>query len=534
LSDQLSKVAEDSARGGFFLISGSIAVEIISAIASIMVANFIGSQLYGQYVLAFVVPQLMLLFADMGINQGIMKFAASLRAINETGQIKQLIKCGMVFKALIGTVIFIVSFVFADYFAAVLLNRPDLAPYIRIASISIVFQVILTTATSAFVGLDKTEYNALATNIQAVAKAIISLLLVLLGLSVAGALMGLVAGYLVAGLAGVAMLLFIIKRELKEEGKSSFWYNIKKLVSYGMPLYISALLTGFILPYQNVILAMFTSDADIGSFKAAQNFVTLITVFSLPITTALLPAFSKLNSTSNSKTGDFFKLATKYTTLLIVPTAVMLMIFSNEIVRVIYGSTFQSAALFLLMYSPLYLLVGIGYLTLSSLFNGLGETRIVFKTTLINVSIFVVLAPLLTSVYSVPGLIVAFLISSTVGTSYGSYIARNRFKIKFANKSTIKIYFVSIVASVPVLLSLYLTPTHVLFNIGPKGFFNLIFGGLLYLFTYATLIPATKIVTLSELEKAAEVITKIKFLNLITKPLIRYQRIVIRFFAGTT
>lgn len=533
MSDQLSEVAEDSARGGFFLVSGSIAVEIVSAIASILVANFLGPQLYGQYVLAFAIPQLVLLFADMGINQGIVRFAASLRARSEIGQIKQLIKCGMIFKALIGTIIFIITFAFAEGFAAVLMSRSDLTSYVRIASISIVFQVILTTSTSAFVGLDRSEYSALATNIQSVAKAIISLLLVLLGLSVVGAVIGLVAGYLIAGLAGAGLLLYIIERELEEEGKSNFWYNIKKLVSYGMPLYISAILTGFILPYQNVILARFVSDADIGSFKAAQNFVTLITVFSLPIATALLPAFSKLNSTSNSKTGEFFRLANKYATMLIVPAAVMLMIFSSEIVRVIYGSTFESAALFLLMYSPLYFLVGVGYLTLSSLFNGIGETRVVFKTTLVNVVIFVVLAPLLTSQYGVPGLVVAFLVANTVGTSYSSYVAKKRFGIKFATKSIIKIYFVASVASVPALLSLHLIPTNPLFNVGPTGFLNLVIGGFLYLATYATLIPASRVVTLSELEKAAEVTAKIRFLNLIARPLIKYQKAVARVFART-
>jgi O-antigen/teichoic acid export membrane protein len=263
---------------------------------------------------------------------------------------------------------------------------------------------------------------------------------------------------------------------------------------------------------------------DVGNFKAAQNFVTLITVLSIPITTALLPAFSKLGSSSNGNTKDFFKFANKYTSLLIVPTAVVIMIFSNEIVKIIYGSTYELASLFLSMYCPLYFLVGIGYLTLSSLFNGLGETRIVLRTTLVNVLISVVLTPLLTKIYGVPGLITAFLISNAGGTSYASYIATRRFKIEFATKSIVKIYSISIIAAAPQLVLLQLSALSMPLKVA--------IGGLFYVFAYATLIPLTKIITLWELEKAAQIVQKTKLLSGLIKPVISYQKVVLSYTLG--
>ena len=519
MSGELSKIAEDSARGGFFLIFGSIIAEIISAIASIIVVRFLGPELYGQYVLALVAPQILFLFADLGISQGLIKFSASLRTTGETEQIPHLIKCGMLFRALIGFIIFIVNFALADYFATIVLNRPDIGPYIRIASSSIIFQVIFATVTSAFVGLDKTEYNAFITNIHAVAKAIISVALVLFGLNVAGAVIGHVASYLIASIAGVSVLFFLMKKHFKTEENGDFTHNLRTLMGYGMPLYASLLLTGFVLPYQNLVLGIFTSDVVVAYFKAVTNFVTLITVLSIPITTALLPAFSKLNMTSNGKTKDFFKLANKYTSMLIVPTAVVIMIFSNEIVRIIYGAEFQHASTFLSLYCPLYFLVGIGYLTLTSLFNGLGETRIVFKTTLINFSILLILTPLLTQVYGAPGLIIAFLMSNTIGTSYGAYIAKSKFKIEFATKPILKIYLVSIIAGIPAILLLQFSTMHELINVAVGGFS--------YLFTYATLIPLAEVVTFSEIEKATEIVQKIKLLKDVIKPLMKYQKTIL-------
>jgi len=523
MSDELLRVAEESARGGFFLILGSILAEIVSAIAAIAVARILGPELYGQYALALVIPQIFFLFADLGINQGLIKFSASLSKQGESGRIMQLIKHGMVFKAALGTVIFVVSFAFADQFAAILLSRQDLGPYIRIGSVAIIFQIALTTSTSAFVGLDKTEYNALTTNIHAVAKALVSLALVLLGFSVAGALWGFVSGYVIAGIIGAMILFYILKRHIgtSVRDSSTFIHNCKTLASYGIPLYVSALLTGFILPYQNLILAAFTSDAQIGNFKAAHNFITLITIVTIPIATALLPAFSKLNSTSNWKTNNFFKLANKYTALLIVPLAVILIIFSTEIVQIVYGSVYQSAPLFLSIYCILFFLVGVGYLTLTSLFNGLGETRITLKTTLITFSIFILLAPFLAQICNVPGLIIAVLISNAVGTSYGSYIARTRFRIGFDTKSMIKIYIVAIISSIPALLLLQLSSM-------PR-FLNVVAGGFLYIFAYVTLIPLVRAVTYSELEKAAHILQRIKPLNHVAKPLLKYEKKILSY-----
>jgi O-antigen/teichoic acid export membrane protein len=521
ISDSFYKIAEDSARSSFFLITGSIVSTIISAVSTILIGRFLGAELYGQYALAIVVPQLLFLFADIGINQGVIKFSASLKSKGEMSQFIPLIKHGLIFKAIIGIMISIASFAFAGHLATYLVNRPEIEPYIRIASISILFQVATTTATSAFVGLDKTQYNALTTNLQAVAKATVSLALVLLGLSVAGAITGFVVGYVISGAVGIAILFTMLHEHSGIEEQTRFAQNLKTLMEYGIPLYISILLTGFVLPYQSLILAQFTTDVDIGNFKAATNFVTLITVLSLPITTALLPAFSKLDSTNQRKIGDFFKLANKYTTLAIVPTTIIVIAFSKEIVLLLYGSTFQSASLFLSIYGLLYLLVGMGYLTINSFLNGLGETRIFLNMTLVNFLIFLTLTPLFTQKLGVPGLIIAFLISNIAGTIYGFYITRTKFGIGYAKKPITKIYVSAIASALPALLMLRFSPL--------PQFISIVAGGTIYLIAYATLIPVLETITFDELETASHILGRIRLLSKLSKPLLDYEKKILNY-----
>ena len=374
---------------------------------------------------------------------------------------------------------------------------------------------MFTTVTSAFVGLDKTEYSALTANIQATAKAVISIALVLLGFSVAGAIIGYVAGYVVAAVIGIAILLLLVRGKQKNKNGNSLSGDIKILIIYGAPLYLSVLLNGFIPLYQNVILAIFTTDADIGNYKAATNFVALMSILAVPITTTLLPAFSKLNHSTNEKVKRFYKLANKYTAMIIIPITFLIIIFSQEIVEVMYGSTYKSAPMFLATYCLLYFLVGIGYLVLPSLYNGLGQTKTTLKMSLITFLILAVLSPILAKTYSVQGLIIAFLTASAAGTTYGLYVAMKVFKIELAIQEQLKIYLNSALSSIPLFLILHFTQLPKLLDIA--------IGGFLYLFIYATLTPLTNTVTLSELRKIMRIMQRIRTLAIIAKPILAYQ-----------
>ena len=520
MADILAKVAEDSARGGFFLISGTVVSTVIMAISSILIGRLLGPEPYGQYTLALVIPQLFYLLTDLGINQGVTKFIATFNTRKETDRIIKVLKYSILLKALVGVGLFTLNYALAETLAQLFLQRTDLTPFLQIASFSILFQAIFTIATSAFVGLDKTEYSALTSNVQAIAKTIISIILVLLGLGVAGAIIGYTLSYGAAAGAGILIIALILRGKKTTKSHRDTQNDLASLVRYGAPLYLSILLTGFTPLFKNFVLANYTTDADIGNYKAALNFATLITTLSIPITTALLPAFSKIDSEATSKIRQFFKHANKYTTLLILPMTVLLMVYSTQAVHIIYGSTYQSASLFLATYCLLYFMVGIGYLTLTSMYNGLGETKTTFTMSLITFSILATLSPTVTAHYGVQGLIGTFLLASLVGTIYGLVKAKRKFTIKFEYQSLAKIYAVSIVSAAPSILITHLA--------SPPELINLVAGATLYLAIYITLTPLTKIITLSELESIKKTTEKIRPLRLTTRPILNYQQKILK------
>jgi O-antigen/teichoic acid export membrane protein len=517
MTEELSQVTEESARGGFFLFSGTALSSIILAVSVVLLGRFLGPDLYGQYNLIIVIPSLLLLFTDLGVKSGITKFVAALRKDGKDTHAATIISHGLLFRIVIGVAVSILSIIFADY-CALLINRPDLSFYIQIASVSIIFQIVVNTVNAGFVGLGQSEYYALTSNVQAIFRTVCQIALVVLGFGITGALIGYISGFVVASALAVVLLFFKYLKPnhfLKsEKSPRDYLTSFKLLTHYGMPVYVSVVLIGFFPLYQQLILAFFASDAAIGNFRAAYNFAMLLTVLLTTISMGLLPAFSKLE-TSPSLVSIFFKRANKYTTLIMVPLTTLVILFSKPIVQVLYGSVYDSAPLFLSLSCLLYFLVGIGYLTLTNVFNGLNKTRLSMKVTLVNFIILIALSPVFAMVWNVVGVIIAYLIAGTVASLYAAFVAVKEIKIRFELKPLFRIYFISAISSLPSIFILVFTSLSSLALLG--------LGAITYLISFITLMPLMRVVNKSELQELTRITESIPVLKIIAKPLFRYQ-----------
>lgn len=141
-------------------------------------------------------------------------------------------------------------------------------------------------------------------------------------------------------------------KSAEEDYGNSFIGNLRLMLGYGIPLYLSSMLLLVGSQLQNILLAYFVSTAQIGNFRAAVNLTSLLTVVVTPILTTLFPAFSKLKPES-VELKSFFNLLVKYVSLLIIPLSVAVIILSPDLVHAVYGAGYQQASLYLAVYATL-------------------------------------------------------------------------------------------------------------------------------------------------------------------------------------
>jgi len=517
LASDPSSFLSSSARGSFFLVVGNVASAIIQAIGVFVVARLLGPEVYGIYTLSLVVPTILFQIADFGVSQGIIKFSASLSVKGERGRIATLIRNGFLFKLSVGLLALCFAVFSSEWLASAVVNRVELASYIRLCSISIILLAISDAVTSAFIGLDRMEYSALIMDVQAAAKALLSITLVILGFGLTGAVLGYVAGGLASALLGSFLLYLKIYKPLNDDGNANLGFreSIRTLVGYGFPIYLSILLVGFIPQIQSIILSIYASNYEIGNFRAAANFITLLSLLITPIATALFPAFSKLDM-DNAEAGRFFSLSIKYVTLILVPAATAAIIFSKPINQLVYGSEYSLAPTYLALYSLIFLLAGFGYQVLNSLFNGANETFTTLKMGLITLSTFILLAPPLTMKFSVQGLITATIICNFAATIYGAKKAKDKFKVQYPWKSLMLIYLTAAISAAPALLTLKLMPTQ-------STIVEFAAAATIYILSYITLLPIIKAINQHEIEEIRTATRKIPIVKPLITLLLKYE-----------
>lgn len=520
MPNDMSRVLEDSARGGFFLTIGSITSTVVSALSLFIVGRILGPELYGLYTISMVIPLLLVLFVNPGMSEGIIKFSTSLQLKGEKNKLGTLLLHSLFLKMVLASIAFLVCFIFSEQLASSIFNRPEISGFVQIASLLIIFQAIREVIDSAFIGLDKTEFNAITTSIQAITKAIISVVLVILGLAIIGALIGYVLGYIIACLLGIYF--FIVKIHIpldNSNARGDFSNNLKMLISYGFPLYVSVLIVNFTIQYQYVLLALFTSNLEIGNFRAAANFEIIVISLSVPFALTLLPAFSKIEKRKKA-VKKFFKLSVKYSTMAVLPIIVMLMIYAEEIIQITYGKSYELAPAFLSLYVISYLFAGLGSMVFWSFFNGLGETKINLRIILTTSIIQIVLATVLTWLLKANGMILTLILSSLIGTLYSLYTAKKLFEIEIDAKIIMRIYIASLVSAVP-LFFIKEVPLY-------SNLIKVLLAAAIYVVIYLLIIPITKIITLTEIEEMKKIMEKIKPLKYLAQPILCYEEKILR------
>jgi O-antigen/teichoic acid export membrane protein len=162
--------------------------------------------------------------------------------------------------------------------------------------------------------------------------------------------------------------------------------------------------------YQSALLSRYASYSEIGSFQAASNLASLLTLVTLPISTSLFPAFSRFRDLREASKAA--EVAITMTSLLLTPVVLFTVVESRDVVKIFYGAQFSASSEYLATYVLIYLYSLIGSIVWGSFFQGVGRPKVLFKSTLIYSAVYIPSAYLLAVTHSVRGVIAAVLSAS--------------------------------------------------------------------------------------------------------------------------
>jgi O-antigen/teichoic acid export membrane protein len=519
------EIAKSSVKGSFYLFVGGTLSTLITAITSILIGRLLGPDGYGLYSLSITPASLLIIATGFGINFGLVKYVSEFDRRGDASVVRRIVYVGLSFQVFVSIILSIFLYVFSDFFSIYLINRPDASFLIQISSIYILGFALFGSISQVFVGLGRMENSSIIAMVQSITKFIVCISLILLGYRVAGAVFGHSVSYLVGALVGGVILYILFRRyvsgvDVFDGGFDSRISTIYRLVSFGFPVYVGSVIITLLGVFRNYLLAIFMSNIDIGNFSAAVNLSAAIAIFVNPIAITLFQAFSRLDKDREiGVIRDLFRYAVKYSTLVILPITLFLIIMSRDVIFVLYGGSFIDAPLYLILASLPYVFIGLGYVIIGSFLNGLGDTRIVFRMSIIIFILSLPLYPLFILFWGILGLLVAIFIASISALFYGLYYSMRRYDVSVDYRSILRIYFSTVLSAATIFFvrSIY---------VFPRSIYNIIVYGLVYLLIYLVLLPITDSINLRDLDMLESSFREVKFVGWIIGLLILFERIL--------
>ncbi|MCX5658018.1 MAG: oligosaccharide flippase family protein [Candidatus Omnitrophica bacterium] len=416
MSEDLSSVVKGSARGSLFLMAGQVVGTVVSAVTVILVARMLGSELYGRIAIAMIPVSLALLLQNLGVSTALMRFSSRFRREGRTAELRMLVSTGLIFSASVALLLSAVLFIFAGPVSAVWLRRPDLESLVRVASLQILGQALLTSIQAVLIGFELMSFHAASQVAWSILRGLIVFPLILVGFGAYGPVVAVAVSSLLVGLACVLLFFRRVKFSV-EAGSAGFSGSLRLILSFGLPLYVGSLVSGGLSQVYGTLMATSVSTELIGNYSAATNFTVLVGFFTMPISLTLFPLFSKMDRFDPGLEA-LFQNAVKYTNMVVTPIAACLILVSAPMTGIIYGDGYPYASLYLSLLLILYLFEGLGGTSLGNLILGLGETRVIFNANVIQLLVGVPLSLVLVPRFQIVGLIASMIIAPLVSLLY--------------------------------------------------------------------------------------------------------------------
>jgi len=422
---------------------------IISSISVLVVAGILQEGEYGLVGIALIVPNLVQIIRDFGIDQATIKFSAHYKNQNNPEKLKNILTATVTFEFLMGILLTIISYFLSGFIATQILNRPDITPLVQIASLSIFGNALFKASDSVFVGYEKMHYHSIILIIQAATKAILMIGLVWSNFGVFGALLGHSISFLITGIVASILLYLKIYNKLNLQNKKLQLKKIlKQMFSYGLPISASIILNSVVVQFYSILLAVYLTNQTVGNYNLAVNFTVLVSFFVIPVQTLLFPAFSKIDAKKEPQTlQSAFQNSVKFSSLLIVPAAFMVISLSQPAIATLFPGKYLDSPIYLSFYLMIFIYTAFGHLSNPNLIKSQGETKIHLILFIINNAVGLILAYTLIPTYGAIGLISTLLISALPYMIISTFWIKKTYNATINYKSSIKIIASSLISA---------------------------------------------------------------------------------------
>lgn len=371
------------AKGAGFYFAGFAVSKVLAYLYRALIARSLGPADYGIFSLAVGIMGIALVFGALGLYQGIMHFVSIFDTSNRREEARGTILFSLKAQLIASSIIAIALFLLADFIAVEFFREPSLGLMLKITSLTLPFLVLTSSFMIIVVAFKKIEYKIAVRNfIENIVKIAFTGLLLLAGFQ----LFGVTLGWAISTTAAFIVSFYIVQKKvipLFGKGLKSK-SNARQLFSYSWPLFVVGFFDILMNSIDNVMLGGLSQVYDVGIYNVARPTANLLVIAPFAFGSLFLPVITGLYAQEKlEEMKSLLKTVTRWIFALIFPALLFTLLFSEEILSVMFGSEYAIGASTLAILSIGIFMVSF-FGPVKSILESIGKTKYIFLNTVIS------------------------------------------------------------------------------------------------------------------------------------------------------
>jgi O-antigen/teichoic acid export membrane protein len=366
-----------------WLLISQIIASICAFVWTILMARYLGVEKYGIVGFAISFTAILGMLDDLGISAHIVRHIAT----NYDSAPKYLGNAIPV-KLLFSTVKIILSIIIL-----LILGMNELTITITLLfSIEMIFKSYIALLNGTFQSFEIGKYQGIGNIILNVTTLIFILLTVYTDLGI----YGITFSYIIANLITTAYAYYILKREVVTPEYEIDWEFCRRITKLSIPFVVTGILYTLYYSIDVIMLTNIVGDYATGIYNATYKLISVLTLFYGIYTAVIYPVMSKFFKSDKKLLLISFEKSIKYLMLIIIPLAISTVIYSADIIQLIYGNQYSDAAsvLSILIWTVCLLFIsGAGNTLLNASYKEVTVTKIYAIAAAFNIILNFILIP---------------------------------------------------------------------------------------------------------------------------------------------
>jgi O-antigen/teichoic acid export membrane protein len=304
-----------------------------TALFSIYAARMLGTTDFGKWAFALAYTTFFLVFADFGLSIVVNQRVARCRESNPK-EIGRLVGGSLFIKLVLVIPVFAIMVGLANLFG----HDNDTRDTVYLLGISVLFNSFSVFLAGVFRGLEKMEYETVATALERPLILVVGAWLLVNGKGI----VSLALLFLVARLFTLFFAVTIYAKRVRLVSFERDFYFLKELVVGALPFGIFVILGTIYFQIDTIMILLLQDNEAVGLFESVIRLALVLMIIPEAFTEAIFPVFSRSFHLGQDQTYLYHK-ALKLIAIVGLPITVILLVLADRLILFLYGAEYLPA-----------------------------------------------------------------------------------------------------------------------------------------------------------------------------------------------